>query len=137
MRSDNKRRLVPAVITQLRAEIEALPQDGGGKRKGIRADLKRRVVEAWTDSGRRGCDFAREVAISQSALVSWRRKLVGDKVSRESTRPDAKAVTGFKRMGVVGDSDPVPGQLTIEGPNGLRVTGLATADLAQLWRALC
>ncbi|MGK5084688.1 hypothetical protein WDW37_15445 [Bdellovibrionota bacterium FG-1] len=57
-------RQVPAAITQLRAEIAALPQGRGGKRHGIPDELKRRVVQELSRSGMRTSEFSLLIRLS-------------------------------------------------------------------------
>lgn len=143
MNSDRQRLQAPAAIPQLRAEIEALPRDNGGKRQGIPRELKVRILDAWQQSGRLCKDFAPEVSVSVSALTAWRLKLRRPKsaaaVVRGAKKPRlVKAeAQGFKRLAVLPEARPVASGFTIEGPNGLRISAVSAEELAKLWRALC
>ena len=128
-------RSVPAAIPQLRAEIEALPKDGGGKRRDIPDELKRRIAGALASSGMPISDFAAEVAVSVSAVWSWRKRYAGQ--AKPKPRKQAVGKGEFKKMTVVEDASATRGSFTIEGPSGIRMTGLGADDVARLWRALC
>jgi hypothetical protein len=129
-------RQVKAAITQLRGEIEALPQDSGGKRKGVTSDLQRRVTKVLVESGMPLPQFAAAVSISPSAAYSWRKSWAGfDK--QESKRKASPRSAGFKKMTVTEDVSAPQAGFTIEGPSGIRMTGLAADDVARLWKALC
>ena len=132
-----QQRQVPATITHLRAEIEALPRDSGGKRQGISEELKKRIVGALRTSQMPMKEFSSAVAVSISAVTTWKQRLDSQKAIGRRKASDLGS--GFKKMSVVTDPEsllPSAGW-TIEGPNGLRVTGLSAEDLARLWRALC
>ena len=124
---------VVAAIPQLRAEIESFPKDSGGKRKGIPEELKRRIVDTLLESQMPAGEFAAAVSMSGSAICSWSKRL-GQR--RRKTSKGTSAAAGFKKMSVVAESD-AQGRFTIEGPNGMRVSGLAAEDIARVWRALC
>lgn len=129
-----KQRPVSAAISQLRAEIEALPKDSGGKRQGIPKELKRRVVAALTESQLPVREFAAAVSVSVSAVSNWSKRL-GQR-RRKTSKGGTVAPAGFKKVSVVAQPE-ATGRFTIEGPSGMRVSGLAAADVARLWRALC
>jgi hypothetical protein len=131
--SDLHSRPVPAAISLLRAEIEALPKDSGNKRKNIPPGLKLRVAELWLGSRMTLPDFARAISISQSSVYRWRDQWRKSKKSAGKS----KSVAGFQMVSVVADHSPGRGGFTIEGPRGIRLTGLAVEDVAELWRALC
>jgi transposase-like protein len=125
-------REVGAAIAQLRAEIERIPQDKGGKRQGIPTSVKRRAAAIYPRSGLHSDALAAALAVSSSALYSWRKRYGAD--SRQEMR-----ARGFKKVSV--EAAPLqatsgPG-LTIEGPGGMRITGLDAAGVARIWRALC
>ena len=124
-----------AAIPQLRAEIERLPKDSGGKRKGISEELKRRIAGIFAASGMPVSEFSEAVSVSISALSSWTRRLAGK--HHRLGKPKAGGVAGFKKMSIMAEPDTHSGRFTIEGPNGIRVTGLGADDVARLWRALC
>lgn len=129
----NQPREVSAAISRLRAEIEQLPFKGG-RRKGVSEELKRRSAMSFAESGMRLKEFAAAISVSSSAMNSWRNQFGSD-----SARTSVKNTTdsGFKKVSIT--SDPVtaaPG-ITIEGPNGLKITGLSADEVARLWRALC
>ena len=128
-------RSVPAAITQLRAEIEALRKDGGGKRPGVPDGLKRRIAEALPISGLSTADFASAVSLSVSAVWSWHRRFGGR--AKPKSRSQTVQKGGFKKMTVIEEPAAGAGGFTVEGPNGIRMTGLAASDVALLWRALC
>ena len=134
MNLDNQR-LVPAAITQLRAEIEALPKDSGGKRQGISEELKRRVVSALASSKMPMSEFASAVSVSISAVNSWSKRLEGQNDGVRLKGP--KGISGFRKMALVAEPEGPAGRFTIEGPNGMKVSDLSADDLARLWRALC
>ena len=67
-----QQRQVPATITHLRAEIEALPRDSGGKRQGISEELKKRIVGALRTSQMPMKEFSSAVAVSISAVTTWK-----------------------------------------------------------------
>jgi hypothetical protein len=121
----------PDNIKRLRAEVEALPLDGGGKRRGISDDLKKRVITALEHSGMELKAFSAAVGLSVSALRSWRD---GPSWQRAPGR--------FKRMkiglevGASGESTS-SGCFEVNGPQGLRIQRMAMSDLVQLWRSLC
>jgi hypothetical protein len=128
-------RSAPAAITQLRAEIEALPMNRGGKRRGIPEELKRRIAEALVPSGLRTADFAAAVSLSVSSVWSWHKRFSGrPKPRQQRGHGDSR---GFQKMIVTEDSATAVGGFTIEGPSGIRMTGLGAEDVARLWRALC
>ena len=129
-------RQVEAAITQLRDEIQALPQDSGGKRKGVTRELQQRVTKVLVDSGMPLLKFAAAVSISPSAAFSWRRRWSGLE-KRGSQRQTPPRSVGFKKMTVTEDASARPTGFTIEGPSGIRMTGLGADDVARLWRALC
>jgi len=131
-------RQVPAAITQLRAEIEALPKGRDGKRHAIPQELKRRVAQELSRSGMRTGEFSSMVSVSLSALCKW-QALFGVPRRRKST-PHKKSLLKkavFKRMQVTEDHAEESGRFTLEGPMGFRVSGLGMEEVARLWRALC
>lgn len=130
----NQPREVTAAITQLRAEIEQLPQDNGGKRKGIPDDLKRRAAAVLLGSAMRLDDFARAISVSESAMSCWRRQFGID--VRANQKKEIRGL-GFKKVTVDPKPEPTTRNITIEGPHGMRITGLNAGELAQLWRLLC
>jgi DNA-binding transcriptional regulator YiaG len=125
---------VPAALSQLRAEIEALPKGKSGKRCGISEDLKQRITAARAASQLPVREFSAAVAVSVSSVSNWSKR-VG---RRKRSKPECEAGSnGFKRMSVVAEAPAPAGRFTIEGPHGMRVTGLGSDDVARLWRALC
>ena len=135
--NESNQRQMGAAITQLRAEIEALPKDKGGKRQGIPETLKRRITAVFAKSGMSVGEFAPGVAVSLSALDCWRKRFgarEGGKVLNKKTK---RRKSGFKKMTVVEEVTTHHGRFSIEGPNGLKMTGLGADDVARLWRALC
>jgi hypothetical protein len=129
-------REVEAAITQLRGEIQALPQDSGGKRKGVTPDLQRRVTTAFVESDMPLLEFAAAVSISPSSAYSWRKRWAGLE-KRGSKHKASAGIPGFKKMTVTEDVSAPRAGFTIEGPNGMRMTGLGADDVARLWKALC
>ncbi len=132
----NQPREVTAAIEQLRAEIEQLPQDKGGKRKGVSDDLKRRAAAVLSSSGMRLDDFARAISVSGSAMNSWRSQFR----SNLNLIPNSKKQLidpGFKKVSLTPDPKLTSRGITIEGPNGIRITGLSASEVALLWRSLC
>jgi hypothetical protein len=123
-------REVPAAITQLRAEIEKLPKDSGGKRKGVTDDLKRRAAALATGGIMPLPDLAKEISVSVSALTVWRNRF-GSKAS------GSRGATGFRRVSVTPVPVPQTRGITIEGPGGMKISGLSPEEVAQLWRSLC
>lgn len=135
MKESNQRQ-VPAAITQLRAEIEALPKDSGGKRKGIPPELKQRVASALAESGMSLPDFSDAVSVSPSALFCWRKQWTKPVKTPSAPRP-GKTGGGFQKITVMEEASSGRDGFTIEGPSGIRMTGLGAEDVARLWRALC
>jgi len=131
-------RQVPAAITQLRAEIEALPQRRDGKRHGISDELKRRVAQELGRSGMRTGEFSSAVSVSVSALCKWQKQFgIARPVRGGRRKKEAMKSPGFKKMQVTEDKTEGSGRFTLEGPMGLRVSGLGMEEVARLWRALC
>jgi transposase-like protein len=126
-----------AAISQLRNEIEALPMNQAGKRRGISDDLRRKIVQALRESGATVPEFAAAVSVSAATLHAWRKNLTAP-LSPASKRTRADRSAGFKQISVKGP-DPVilAPTYTLEGPGGIRVTGLTAENLAQLWKSLC
>lgn len=134
---ETSQRPMGAAITQLRAEIEALPKDNGGKRQGIPVELKRRIADALSGSDMPIAEFSTAVAVSLSAVTNWRKRFGARKDGKALNKKVERRKAGFKRMTVVEDVAANHGSFAIEGPNGLRMTGLGADDVARLWRALC
>jgi len=129
-------REVPAAITQLRAEIEALPINGNGRRRGIPDDLKRRAIEALIASQMRTSTFAKAVSVSIAAISKWKRQFRPEKKAGREIVKASRAVSGFKKISVMEETD-ISERFTIEGPGGIRITGLNASGVALLWRSLC
>lgn len=129
----NPTREVSAAVSRLRAEIEQLPFKGG-RRKGVSEELKRRSALALAESGMRLKDFAAAINVSSSAMNSWRTQFGSD-----PARTSVKNTTapGFKKVSITSEPVKAAQGITIEGPNGLKITGLSADDVARLWRALC
>ena len=132
----NKTREVPAAITQLRAELESLSRGGEAKRRTIPEALKRRVVDAFIGSEMKLGSVASALSINDSVLNRWRRQFGRKKISTKH-RQAKKMTGGFKKLAVVSESEAQTGRFTIEGPNGLKITGLGVDDVARLWKTLC
>jgi len=128
----NQPREVSAAITRLRAEIEQLPFRGG-RRKGVCEDLKRRSAMALAESGMALKDFAAAISVSVSAMNSWRNQFGNDPAGASMKN---KSRQGFKKVAITSESQETGG-IRIEGPNGLKITGLSADEVARLWRALC
>lgn len=135
MSSMNQQRDGAAAIPQLRAEIDLLPKDRAGKRRGIPEDLRRRIIASLAVSELPLGEFARALSLSSPTISNWRRRL--PKRSRVPRKPKARSPGGFKKMTVVSEPEAPVARFTIEGPNGIRVTGLGSDDVARLWRELC
>ncbi len=122
-----------SVILELREQIQALPLSKSGKRMGISRDLRKLIVSTCSSSGLSSGKFCSQVGISYSCFAKWKSEL-----NRKSYEPSEKA--GFKKIKI--DSSPIvhvgekPG-FVIEGPHGLRLSGLSISDVCLLWRSLC
>ncbi len=134
---ETNQRPMGAAITQLRAEIEALPKDCGGKRQGIPEELKRRIAGALAASDMPIAEFSTAVAVGLSAVTNWRKRFGACKGGKELKKRVERRKAGFKKMTVVEEATANHGRFAIEGPNGLKMTGLGADDVARLWRALC
>jgi transposase-like protein len=129
-------REVSAVITRLRAEIEQLPINAAGKRRNIPLDLKRRIVRTFASADMKAGEFSRAVSISLGVFCRWRRELDEGNLAASRT-PGVKAPPGFRKIAISPEPESPKERLTIEGPNGLKVTGLTVNDLVRVWKALC
>jgi hypothetical protein len=115
-------------LSGLRSQIEALPTDGNGKRKGISMSLRRQIAITFVQSGLKLREFSEAVGVSISAIRSWKNQFVGEDRNRERVdRPQ-----GFKMMKVQES-----GRWRVEGPMGLSIQNLTPQEVASLWRALC
>ena len=132
----NKHREVPAAITQLRAELESLSKGGEAKRRTIPEALKRRVVDAFIGSGLKPGAVASALSINDSVLNRWRKQFGGQRKPAKHNQTKRLA-GGFKKVAVVTAPEMQTGRFTIEGPNGLKITGLGVDDVARLWKTLC
>jgi transposase-like protein len=132
MNASNHRE-VPAAMAQLRAEIEQHPKNQSGKRRGVPDELKRRAVVLFGRSGMKAGAFAAAISTSDSAFYRWTQQL------GRSPKDSAPKSTprGFKKVSLCAEPavQPLPG-ITLEGPGGMRITGLSAEELARLWRAL-
>ncbi len=127
-----------ATVTELRGEIEALPRNSAGKRRGITHAQRKRAVEAFSLSGQSMTDFARLLAVNPATLFHWIKEEGGAKKTATAAKPAPRpAPAGFKKMTVIEETPPRSSSFTVEGPNGIRMTGLQADDVARLWRALC
>jgi hypothetical protein len=78
-------------------------------------------------------DFAQLVQLSESCIRNW-YALYGNPIPRE------KPAKGFQEIQVDLSRNScleIDGGVTIEGPLGLKITGLKTHEIVALWRQLC
>jgi hypothetical protein len=134
---------VPAAITQLRAEIEALPVSQRGARKGVSEALRRRVATLWKQSGMTTSEFAQATALSESSVWRWTRgrqkisKSLPKAARAEPVHGAAGKGESFKKVRVLEDPPQKLRGLTLEGPGGMRISGLGVEEVARLWKVLC
>jgi len=142
---DLNQRPVPAAITQLRAEIEALPRRPGGGRQSVPEALRRRVAVLFKQSGMTVPEFASATTLGKSSIWRWshRPQKAGKPLPRSEIKSRLKRspTTGgaFKKVRVLEESSPAASSigLRLEGPGGMRISGLGVEDVARLWKALC
>lgn len=140
---DQNQRSVPAAIAQLRAEIEALPRSPGGGRQSVSEALRRRVAVLFKQSGMTVPEFASATTLGKSSIWRWshRPQKAGKPLPRSEIKSPLKRspATGgaFKKVRVLEESSPTADRLTLEGPGGMRISGLGVEDVARLWKALC
>ncbi len=140
---DLNQRSVPAAISQLRAEIEALPVNQTGARKSVSEELRRRVATLWKQSGMTTSEFAAATALSESSVWRWTRgreklrKTLPKVVRKSAVQGAAGKGESFKRIRVLEEQPQNPRGLTLEGPGGMRISGLGVEEVARLWKALC
>jgi hypothetical protein len=124
---------VSSIFLELREQIQSLPLSKSGKRMGISLELRKLIVSTCSSSGLSSEKFCTEVGISYSCFAKWKREL-------NSKRHGPIEKTGFKKIKIDLPSTPDVGEkngLVIEGPQGLRISGLSMSEVCLLWRSLC
>ena len=127
---------VPAAIARLRADLAQVPISKGGRRPRIPEKLKRRVAATWQHSQMSIPDFAAAVSVGQTSIWRWSKLLPRSK-KKGVVKKARKAQPSFKRVHVVDDPIQTRRGFTIEGPGGIRVSGLGMDEVARLWKHLC
>jgi hypothetical protein len=126
---------INSIILELRERVLALPTSRSGKRMGISLELRTAILSAQSLSGLKSESFCKEVGISYSCLAKWKKDL-----NPKNKPPSLKG--GFKKVEIhcVSDSEQTQSKSKgwiIEGPHGLRISGLSVSELSSLWRSLC
>jgi transposase-like protein len=124
---------ISQVLSKLREQIQALPLSKAGKRMGINPELRESIVLAYSSSGLNSEMFCKEIGISYSCFAKWKSEF-----NSKNQKPLERG--GFKQIKI--DSPQVPNvsekiRLIVEGPQGLRITGLSMSEVCLLWRSLC
>ena len=133
---ESNRQSVPAAVLQLRAEFEGLPRSGTGKRRQIPQALKERTASLFAESGMSTAAFLAALRLSPSALSKWRAQF-GEKSATKRRRGDPVKRVGFRNLEIMPNNVQPSRYFTIEGPGGIKITGLTAEELAKLWRTLC
>jgi transposase-like protein len=117
-------------ISKLREELESLPVNQAGRRRGISKDLRARILECQKQSQMNLNEFSQAIGISIPALGQWKQK---------EKQWNSSAAAEFRRVHVeesVVSENKLSEQFTLEGPRGIRVVGLKVRDIAELLRSL-
>jgi hypothetical protein len=108
-------------IEDIREAVVRLPRTSSGKLCKIPESLRAEILSQAERSVESKQDFARSVGLSASVVALWR------KGSR------AKA-SKLRAVRVVEEPPPIrTAGFTVEGPKGIRVSGMTVADVAELF----
>jgi hypothetical protein len=124
---------INSLIAELRERVLALPTSRSGKRMGISLELRAAILSAQSVSGLKSERFCNEIGISYSCLAKWKKDL-----NQKNNAAPLKG--GFKKVEIQSAPEQIGSDLKgwiIEGPQGLRISGLSISELSSLWRSLC
>lgn len=124
---------IEIVVNELRRRIMALRVGVNGKRLGIDDELKSSMVTACVQSQLSTKEFTKRVGVSESAFRKWRTQL-----DTSSLKVKKNLKRRFQSVEITPESPPrIASRFVVEGPCGIRVTGLNASEVVVLWRALC
>jgi hypothetical protein len=111
-------------IAEIREAVGALPRFRNGKIRRVPDLLRSAILEQASQCEGTRSDFAKLVGLSASVVDSW--------VKRKLPKPGKLRRVRIVEDGVV----PTSSGWTLDGPRGLRVSGMTIAHLAELFRQL-
>lgn len=113
-------------IEQLKERLDALPRNQNGKIIQVTDELRQTAVLVFKESDLIVKDFCTQIGVSYSAFNRWLRDF-------ESKALFQSQSLGFCKLEI----EPSKSTFVIEGPRGLRISGLKILDVSALWRSLC
>lgn len=114
-------------INQIREALVALPRASNGKLTRVPDTLRAEILRAGSNYDKGMDGFASEIGISYSTILGWRQL---------SLKKAAKKISPnlFRRLEIKAEPPPLGNLFAVEGPRGLKVTGLSIVQLGMLFR---
>lgn len=124
-------------LEQLKEQISSFPVSNNGRRIGMTNPFRQAVVLAFEKSELTSIEFASQIGIGLSSLKKW----IHDFRSHPPSQNRRKSEAQFRKIEVTHSQERAheikKAFFTIEGPQGLRISGISLSELSQLWRELC
>lgn len=123
----------PAIFESLKSRVLALPRRSNGAPVKTDKVLKSDILLAFKQSGMDPGEFAVKIGVSPASIRAWS----GTKNSHNQNKKFSKVFKKIVVSAPTSESNPFSIGLTVEGPSGLKIVGMSTVQVAELWRKLC
>jgi hypothetical protein len=109
----------------LRSAVQALPRWADGKIREVPVELRTQILRAAEASGEPMSRFGESIGLSKTLLSNW------------SNRGHGKPAGKFRQMRIERSPMPSVGMgLMVQGPKGIKVSGMTVSELVELFSRL-